>query len=665
MTALINFFLPVIFFTDAFIFLFNWIIKFLNSNYPLPIDGAAFLYRDKGYLNPEYEIPVYLALILLFIFLLLIYHKFSDTDYFKKEKKRSQFITTIKGLVTFFLIIYFLNQLGPYPLQQAMIANDNFIKFYLATVMVLIGGFGLIYRFWKKQLFFIGLFLISVLLLIAKLTFISKLPIYFHDFSFFLGPIIEIAKGKTLFTQVFSRYSFLGVLLLGYLNKFSLFDITYFPLLVWLLYVTQYFICFYSILKISGSIYLALITLFSLLTVNFYSLMHFPSLVPEVGPVRWLPLILSIYFLYRFKNIQSKKYIFILGFLAFFTIDSGIYLIVAYGLTLMILFFLGNLKIKDILNSISWLFLSLISIYLLINITSLIFGSQIINIGRVFQEIRSFSIRGYFMGPIGERSYFWLIIFIYFISLLKFATTQKPKLIDFILLFSANLTIISAIYFVGESHPHNLLNVSLFTITNYSIFIATIIKDKTLGILKSCLLLGFLIMFIIYPALSRSVSIEDNIINQLTRSKLDRSFEPEMISIIHSYDPEAKLIDSNLKEQQILLISPDDAYLFYLLKNKTNLMNADPQQLVLFRDEEDFALKNVFEICPKKIVVDCRILGKCEEFITLNSAHYPVERSFEYEKSFLISRLKTIENKCHLNYRPTFCTQKLCIAQAK
>lgn len=665
MIELINNFFPIFFFTDAFIYLFNWIIKFLNNHYPLAVNGEAFLYYDKSHLNPEYEIQTYVIMIGLFILLMLIYHKLTKINYLKANNRLTLSIMVIKGLLTLFLISFFVNQLGTYPLRQDIPANNNFITYYLLTILILIGVFSFIYSFWKRRPIFLKLFFISTILLIAVLTFISKLPIYFHDFSFFVGPITEIAKGKTIFSQVFSSYSFIGVLLLGYLTRFSLFDIVYFPLLIWLLYVIQYFICFYLILKISDSVVIAVITLFSLLTINYYSLMHFPTLVIQIGPIRWLPLILSIYFLYHFKNIQSKKYIFILAFLSFFTIDSGLFLIISYGLTMVILFLFGQLKIQKIIKSLSWLLLSLILIYVIINITNVALGYRVIDFNWIFQGIRSASINGLLTIPMEDQSYFWLVILIYFASLVQFISNQKKKLIDIILLFSTNLTAITAIYFVGRSHPHNLLNISILIIINFSILITTVIKNTKTEIFKSGLLILFLVAFIVFPAISRNNSIEGNITNQLNRMSLAKPFEPEMISIIHhQYDQEVALINSQLSQKEILLISPDDAYLFYLLKNKTDLIDALPQTILFFKDEENKALKRVFKICPKKIVVDCRIVGKCADYITLNSAHYPVKQSFEFEKSLIILRLKTIKGKCHLDYQPTICTQKLCIMKA-
>lgn len=663
-TELINNFFPVILFTDIFISLFNWAIRFLNSNH-FPVNIATdLLYSDKT-LKPKFEIQIYVLLIFLSTLSMMIFHKINKKKHIKNDSKLSLLSTIIKGLITLLLLVFFINQIGDYPLLQNIPENSKFIYVYLSIILMLISIFSFTYFFWKKHPFFLKLFFLSIILLIARLTFISKLPIYFHDFSFFLGPIIQIAKGKTLFTQIFSRYSFLGVLILGYLDKFSLFNPVYFPLLIWLLYVIQYFVCFYLILKISDSVVLALVTLFSILTVNFYSLMHFPTLVPEIGPVRWLPLILSIYFLYQFQSFQSKKFIFILALLSFFTIDSGIFLILAYSVSLGILFLNNQLTIKKTITLFSWLLLSLIMIFVAINIINLLLGYRLLNLLPVFQGLKSLASSYLLMKPIGDQSHFWLIVLVYLASLNQFFKKHKSTLVDTMLLFSTNLTAITAIYFVGESHPHNLLNISMFMIINVGFLMATIIKNSQSGNLRLGLLLIYLLLFIVYPALSRSVSIEDNITNQLVRMKLAPPFEPEVVSILHSYDREVNLINSNLGQKEILLLSPDDAYLYYLLKDKTSLIDTIPQQVLISKNEEKKAFKRVFTVCPKKIVVDCRILGKCEEFITLNSAHYPVEQSFTLEKNFSISILKTIENKCRLNYQPTICTQKLCVAVAK
>lgn len=652
-------FLNSLFFTfllsDIFIFFFNKIINFIDIN---PIGSTEL------YLGAKYEIQIYVCLMTLFVLLIFLYRKLSNLSYLKYFQSNNRFkplIQTAKWLITILLIIVFVIQLGEFPLRQDFIVNKIFIFYYFLGILTLISAFSFIYFFWNKHSFFKKIFFISIILLIAGITFISKLPIYFHDFSFFLGPILEIAKGKTIFTQIFSRYSFLGVLILGYLYKFSLFNPLYFPILIWLLYIVQYFVSFYLVLKISNSVVLSLMMLFSMLTVNFYSLMHFPSMVPEIGPLRWLPLVFSLYILYLFKDFKSKKFILALALLSFFTIDTGIYLIVAYCASLAILFLKNQISLKKILILISFLLLSWIIVFTTINIINIILGYQLINLKPVYFSLRSISKSYFLMIPIGNQSYFWLIILVYFTSLNQIFKNDKQESLDNILLFSTNLMALTVIYFVGESHPHNLLNLSLFFILNVSILIAKSFRNNKSLILKSFLLFIFFMLFIIYPGISRNISIKDNISNQISRLDLNKPFEPEIISALTIYKPEINLIKSNLRQKEIVIISPDDTYLFYLLKNKISLIDTLPQQVLNSEYEENRALKKVFSVCPKQIAVDCRILNKCEDYVTLNSAHNPVEQSFQLEKKFSTSILKKIENKCQLKYLPTICTKKLCI----
>lgn len=659
-TLLIDTFLPVFIFTDVFIVLFKWINKTLNAYYPIVTQTAAFLLNDKSYLAPEYDIWAYLMTIFICVLIMAIYQKLISSRLTKKKQLLPILIVKFFFLLVFF--IFFINQLGAYPMIEETPPNGAFIQLYIFTIFIFIIGLSTIFFFWKTSPFFYNLFFVIIALLIGLMTFVGKFPIIFFDNSLFFGPIIEIAKGKTIFSQVFSYYSFLIVLLLGYLNKFSLFDIGYFPILLWALYVVQYFICFYLIYKISRSIVLACISLFSLLTITFYSL-SLPLSYPQFGPIRWLPLILALLFLLRIQNLQSKKFIFILSWLSFFTIDSGLYLILGYGLTLFILLIFGRIKIKNLIQSITWLFISLILTFAVINLLNLSLGYQLINFSRIFLTVRKFSQLGLFMIPIADKTFFWLIILLYFLSLKKYISSLKPKLLDNLLLFNANLTIIGAVYYVGRSHPGNLFIISILFIMNFSIFLSSIINYNRSLLYKTCLLIVFFILFIVYPSTTSGNAIQASITNQLTRLTLPKPFEPEMISVIQKYKPETTLINKYLKEKTVLLISPDDTYLFYLL-NKTNLIDALPQQILFFEDEQNFALKNAVKLCPKKIAVDCRILGRCENFITLNSAHYPAVQQFDFEKGIMVSQLNYIQSKCRLKYVPTICTQRLCIAQA-
>ena len=159
-----------------------------------------------------------------------------------------------------------------------------------------------------------------------------------HDFSYFLGPIYEIAHGKTLFTNTSSQYGFISILLLEFLHKIHVFNPFYLPIFTWILYVVQYFLSFWIIYKASRSVVIGLLGLFSIITVNYFSLFHLPNSYPQIGPIRWLPLIISLYLLQKYKNIDNFNLIFFLSLLSLWNIEAGIVLFLTFVSTFFIFY---------------------------------------------------------------------------------------------------------------------------------------------------------------------------------------------------------------------------------------------------------------------------------------------------------------------------------------
>jgi len=636
--------------TDLFIAFYYKTLSFLNRYFPKQTNFKLYTAVDKVYIKPEYDISLFLGTVALLIFFLWFYTKLNNIRLIDKLAKVK--ITIFIKLATVIpLIIYFAYKLGNYPLSESQLINNNYAFPYLLTITALLILFCGMFWIFRKNKYLVNFLMILLILVIATLTFVAKFPIYYLDYSFFSGPIMEIAQGKTIYSQIGSQYSFLLVLLLGYLAKFSLFDIAYMPVLIWLLYIVQYFFCFYLIYKISDSALLALLGLFSIITVNYFSLMLLGINLPQVGPTRWLPLVLSIYFLYRFQNIRSTKFILILAFLTFFMVDSGIYLIMAYLTTLVTIFIKEKIGFLKILKNILFLFISLIGIYLVINLINLSLGYQFINIMPAFTKIGQYSQLGFLMIPIPGESYIWLIIATYIVSLIYYFKQTKTTFIDNILIYSAQLSAFVSIYYFGRSHPHNLFNISLFFILNISILISIIIKKKSASWSKPVILLIFYLLFIVMPTYARGQAISENIKQQLDRLSLKDIFIPDIKQVLAKYDDEVNLINDYIPEKNIVIIFIEDTYLFYLT-NKNNLMNMNPQVMINTQEDSDFGLSNVYKVCPRRIAVDCKLFNLCgspQSIIENNQAQ----------------RLSFIENKCKIKYYPLICTDQLCIGEAK
>ena len=123
-----------------------------------------------------------------------------------------------------------------------------------------------------------------------------------------------------------------------------------------------------------------------------------------------------------------------------------------------------------------------------------------------------------------------------------------------------------------------------------------------------------------------------------------------------NYLAEIQLIKRNLNDKKIALIQSDDSYLLYYA-NKENLISANPQTSIISKKDLDFAIKDITKICPKKIVLDCRLVGQCSQYNYQMFADPGL-----FAQPLLLAE---IEKNCQIKYKPTICTAKLCIASSE
>ena len=507
-------------------------------------------------------------------------------------------------------------------------------------------------------------YLISAVLvgLLTLVTFEPKLPISGHDYSFFLGPIWELANGKTIYTEVPSQYGFLLIHFLTILYKLKLLSLSYLPLFFQLLYIAQFYLVFYLIFKISRSYILSLIAVFSLITINFFSLDFTATMLPQAGPLRWITLIIAMFLFSKIKKFDSKVLISLTAFLSLWVIDAGIYLILSYFLTLFLLLISSKIGFQKSLTAGIWFAISLISLLLTINIIHLLFGLKTIDIISSFAKINQYAKQGVAMLPMDTKSYFWFILLFYFASIIYFfknksSPPQSDKINHTLLLFSANLSLFSGIYYVGRSHAHNLFSVAVMALINLFILLAIIISYIKSAQTKKFVYLILFILFIFFPAYQRKNVIAKNLKNRYERYLQGNIFQAQMDDFFSkNYSSEINLIKNTFPEKKILLIQSDDTFLLYYT-NKENYLDTNPQTLILSQSDLDQAATKINAYCPKKIVLDCRLVGKCSPFNYLMFAdpNYLIQ-------PFLLSR---IQDDCKIKYLPSQCTNKLCIAEAK
>jgi hypothetical protein len=492
-------------------------------------------------------------------------------------------------------------------------------------------------------------------LIIALFIFEPRFPVSPLEYSFFFGPIWEIVKGKTIFTDFPSQYGFLSILFFSLLFKLKLFAFSHLAIWNWIFHIIQYFICYYLIYKISKSVTLGLIGLFSIITLNYYSF-YVPVLtIVQYGALRRLPFFLALYLLYKLKKIDSPFFIFLYTLMSFWIIDTGLQMILAYGLTLFYLYLAKNLTFKGLLKTGILLFINLIGIFLTINLFHFILGWKTINVFEIVATLRQYAISGVGMIPIESHTYFWLVILIYFASIIYFFTHVRNGLKPFptILLFSANISLFASLYFVGRSDDSSLIIISIFPLLNLFLLFGHV-SNQTSKLFRFMFYVLCFILFIAFPVYERRYTMTELLIKKYEGLISGNIFHTQLEENLEKrFAKEKAIINNQIFSNEALILSSDDTYLLYLT-NKKNLLDENPQSGIESDVEMQAAIKTVVKICPKRIAVDCSIMNKCPQFTP-------------FTKGWITAGyiLKEVETHCQIHYKPVYCTNQLCIAQSR
>lgn len=646
----------VLFVTNIWVFIYNTSLQILNTHFPSVVPEQ---FIRSGAVPEPFEIPLYL----IFSFVAFIFIWFLQ---YVRSVKNSNAISApfLKGSVLFFLLLLLINNLGIYPMGRSSYPYEKgasaseytyfyFIYIFLAAAITSFAVFGSFY--FKKNKIKLLLFFGFIISLIALATFEPQFPITGHDYAHFFGPIWEIAHGNTIFTQVPSQYGFLSVLFFATLFKINLLNIAYLPAFVWFFYIIQFFLCFYLVYRVSRSLPIATMCLLSIITVNYFSIYHLPATFPQIGPLRWLPLIASLAVLLSIQNLTSKRFIAFLSIACFWVLDSGIALLMAYGYTLFLLCVTRRITLKAFIKSIFLLFLHISLFFISLNILHVLFGYQPIVVGSIFAKLKEYGSAGFGMIPIDSFSYFWVAILIYVASITYFFQRKHPVFYDQFVLYAANLSLFACVYFVGRSHPHNLYHIALFPILN--IFLLVGLSIKQIHSRKHTFIIGILlfVLFIAYPIYNRQEVMTLMVKEKIQRFNSGHIFEPEWLRIIaNKYSKEKEMIQREIPDDKIVILSHDDTYLFYYL-NKNSLIHDNPHFTILTEKGMNSSLVDVFKSCPHKIVGDCTLFGKCSQNETfVGFAMITIE-------PLLLSK---IQDGCRVTYAPTTCTSQLCIAES-
>ena len=82
------------------------------------------------------------------------------------------------------------------------------------------------------------------------------------------------------------------------------------------------------------------------------------------------------------------------------------------------------------------------------------------------------------------------------------------------------------------------------------------------------------------------------------------------------------------------------------------MLNANPQSNLITKEEADRALSKASNVCPKKIVIDRRLIEPSHGVNTLNF--------FYASQPYLFAKL---QDSCGIKYKTSQCGQNICIVE--
>ncbi len=262
------------------------------------------------------------------------------------------------------------------------------------------------------------------------------------------------------------------------------------------------------------------------------------------------------------------------------------------------------------------------------------------------------------MIPLENHTYFWIVILIYFASVIYFfrrkLLTESANFYHQLILFSANLSLFASLYYVGRSDNASLIIISIFPLLNLFLLIATNYRLIRSNRLKILLTIVLFIVFIAIPVYERRYTITELLLKKYHGFTAGNIFHTEFEeNVVKRFAKEKAMINTQIPGDKALILSSDDTYLLYVT-NKKNLLDENPQSGIESDVEMKLAVKTVVKICPKKIVVDCSIMSKCPPFTP-------------FSKGWLTAGyiLREVESRCQIDYEPTICTNQLCIVQSR
>jgi len=423
-----------------------------------------------------------------------------------------------------------------------------------------------------------------ILLIISLpiIFYITQKPIDYHHYSFYIGPALDIIKGKSLFGDTPSQYGYLSIHFLSFILNLIGTSLAKFNLINILLFVFYYFIASLILFKLIKNKFLATISSVVFITLQTIFSYYSESLYPSTGPMRFGLGLLTLWVLISF----SQKTSFILGSIftsiaLFWSIETAVYIVPAWLAACLIFSYNSTNSFKEFLKSsirkLSFLGITTASIFSLVVLKEYSIQHIFPRISDYFEFAITFK-SGYGSILISAYGNYYPIVLIMIFGVVAIAciltSKIKTKLLPLLVFIAIhNIAIFS--YFISRSHENNIVNITGFYILQLVIILNIFIKVFKINFdqLKKTIILPIILFLVLFAfRLSNQITKLDNFMQDSYKQNMTDWFnlkpvKPVLITALEKH---------NLKNNPIVLLSLNQDTRLLVESNLKNELPLNP-----------------------------------------------------------------------------------------
>lgn len=386
------------------------------------------------------------------------------------------------------------------------------------------------------------------IIFIAAIFLVSHKIIDYEHYSYYIGPIYDVIKGKSLLYDTPSQYGYLSIHFLALIFHFIGFTSNMFQNINILLFDLSFLLVYYFFHKLISNRFIAFFC--SIIYLSFQSVFAYYIQVfyPSTGPLRFgLGLILIVLLLKPSRKTYILSLI-ITSISFFWSAETAIYVVPAWLFSCLAYSYSTTNSLKKFIRFYTNKIITLLIISLII--LSLIILFEIFKYGTfpILTDYLQF-IPVYKNGvgamPIAPFGNYYLVVLVLICGVVTTTYLMYKKIyknyisiLSFISFY--NITIFS--YFVGRSHENNITNISGFVFIEFVLLLylfLNIVKDKKYLIkLISLPVIFFIILFSlrVWTQISKNYEFIRNTMISNIKTGFNNNIEkPVLIEILQKY----------------------------------------------------------------------------------------------------------------------------------